>query len=160
MIEILYNGYYLPIMNRERTDGKRTRRDPAATEATGATPPRDDLILPKGVLMKTLALPFQSKRITVSLVTLAVLLSLAFAVFAADAQAKTVRLDGARTTLTTDPGTTTTLFGAGIIPLPIAPTAVVPTADAAKYGFPITGGKVDAKTLAGSIRHSGGLLLA
>jgi len=82
------------------------------------------------------------------------------AVFAADAQAANVRLDGVRTTLTTDPDTTTLLFGAGIIPLPIFPTPVVPTANAAKYSFPVTVGYVDAKTLAGTIRHSGGLLLA
>jgi hypothetical protein len=110
--------------------------------------------------MKTRAISLPSSRIAVGLVTLALLLSLAFAVFASNAQAKTVGLDGVRTTLTTDPGTTTTLFGAGIIPLPIAPTAVTPTADAAQYSFPITGGAVDSKTLAGKIRHSGGLLLA
>jgi hypothetical protein len=82
------------------------------------------------------------------------------AVFTADAQAKSVRLDGVRTTLTTDPATTTLLFSVGVIPLPIAPTPVVPTADAARYSFPVTGGLVDAKTLAGKINHSGGLLLA
>ena len=32
--------------------------------------------------------------------------------------------------------------------------------DAARYTFPVTGGRVDAKTLAGNVRHSGGLLLA
>ena len=78
----------------------------------------------------------------------------------ARAQAATVRLDGMRTTLTTDPATTTLLFTAGIIPLPVWPTPVVPTADAAKYTFPVSGGAVDATTLAGRIRHSGGILLA
>jgi hypothetical protein len=77
-----------------------------------------------------------------------------------NAQAATVRLDGVRTTLTTDPATTTLLFTAGIIPLPVWPTPIVPTADAARYTFPVTGGAVDATTLAGRIRHSGGLLLA
>jgi hypothetical protein len=76
------------------------------------------------------------------------------------AASTTVRLDGVRTTLTTDPATTTLLFTAGIIPLPVAPTSIVPTADAARYTFPVTGGAVNATTLAGSIRHSGGLLLA
>ena len=65
-----------------------------------------------------------------------------------------------RTTLVTDPATTSLLFSVGVIPLPIAPTPIIPTADAAKYIFPVTGGMVDAKTLAGTIRHSGGLLLA
>ncbi len=71
-----------------------------------------------------------------------------------------MKLDGMRTTLTTDPATTSALFGAGIIPLPIAPSSVTPTSDAARYTFPVTTGKVDAKTLAGYIRHSGGILLA
>jgi hypothetical protein len=71
-----------------------------------------------------------------------------------------VHLNGVKTTLTTDPATTNLLFGAGIIPLPVWPTAVAPTADAAMYSFPITGGKVDGTTLAGKIYHSGGLLLA
>jgi hypothetical protein len=87
-------------------------------------------------------------------------LSLLVLVVAPQAQAANVKLDGVRTTLTTDPGTTSALFGAGIIPLPIAPSSVAPTSDAARYTFPITGGKVDATTLAGSIRHSGGILLA
>jgi hypothetical protein len=71
-----------------------------------------------------------------------------------------VNLDGVRTTLTTDPGTTSALFGAGIIPLPMAPSSIAPTSDAARYTFPVTGGRVDAKTLTGTIRHSGGILLA
>jgi len=79
---------------------------------------------------------------------------------AVPARAATVHLNGVRTTLTTDPATTALLFGAGIIPLPVSPTAVTPTAHAASYTFPITGGRVDAKTLVGSIYHSGGLLLA
>jgi hypothetical protein len=96
------------------------------------------------------------------LLGLAVVLCLSMLVLVAapQAQAATVRLDGMRTTLTTDPGTTSALFGAGIIPFPIAPSAITPTSDAARYTFPVTGGKVDAKTLAGTIRHSGGLLLA
>ena len=87
-------------------------------------------------------------------------LSLLVLVAAPQAQAAKVNLDGARTTLTTDPGTTSALFGAGIIPLPIAPSSITPTSDAARYTFPVTSGRVDAKTLAGTIRHSGGILLA
>ena len=91
---------------------------------------------------------------------LAALLSLWLVLFAPPANADTVKLHGVRTTLTTDPGTTTALFAAGIIPLPVAPSWIQPTSDAARYSFPVTGGRVDAKTLAGSIHHSGGLLLA
>jgi hypothetical protein len=96
------------------------------------------------------------------LVGLALVLSLTLLLLVAapGAQAAKVSLDGSRTTLTTDPGTTSALFGAGIIPFPIAPSTITPTSDAARYTFPVTGGKVDAKTLAGVIRHSGGLLLA
>jgi len=101
-----------------------------------------------------------TRRVAPALLALAALLSVWFILAVPSAQAATVRLDGVRTTLTTDPDTTTALFTAGIIPLPVAPSWVRPTADAAKYGFPVTGGRVDAKTLVGSIYHSGGLLLA
>ena len=96
------------------------------------------------------------------LLGLALVLSLSLLVLVAAPQARaaTVKLDGVRTTLTTDPGTTSALFGAGIIPLPIASSSVTPTSDAARYTFPVTAGKVDATTLAGYIRHSGGILLA
>jgi hypothetical protein len=78
----------------------------------------------------------------------------------AQAKAATVHLKGLQTTLTTDPATTGVLFGAGIIPFPVSPSAVSPTAHAARYSFPISGGRVNAATLVGSIYHSGGLLLA
>lgn len=96
------------------------------------------------------------------LLGLALLLALSLLVLVAapQAQAAKVRLDGMRTTLTTDPGTTSALFGAGVIPLPIAPSSITPTSDAARYAFPVTGGRVDANTLAGRITHSGGILLA
>lgn len=111
--------------------------------------------------MKSSSIPIR-RTAGLGIVGLALVLSLSlFLLLAApQAQAAKVGLDGMRTTLTTDPGTTTALFGAGIIPFPIAPSAISPTSNAARYTFAITGGKVDAKTLAGTIRHSGGLLLA
>jgi hypothetical protein len=109
---------------------------------------------------RTIALPSPRSRLALGLLAAALLLTLWLGVFAAGAQAAPLRLDGVRTTLTTNPDTTTLLFGAGVIPLPIWPTPVTPTADAARYSFPVTGGTVDSKTLAGVIRHSGGLLLA
>ena len=87
-------------------------------------------------------------------------LSLLVLVAAPQAQAATLRLDGMRTTLTTNTGTTQALWDEGIIPLPVAPSTVSPTTQAARYTFPITTGRVDAKTTAGFIKHSGGLLLA
>jgi hypothetical protein len=73
----------------------------------------------------------------------------------------TVRLKGDATTLQTDPATTKALISNGILPLPVKPASV----DAAwwhrglslRYAFPITGGRVDATSLAGHINHSGGL---
>lgn len=108
--------------------------------------------------MRSTAVPY--RKAGLALLVLAALMSLWLVFVTPRAEAATVRLDGVRTTLTTNPTTTTTLFMAGIIPLPVAPTPIVPTASAARYSFPVTGGAVDARTLAGRIFHSGGLLLA
>jgi hypothetical protein len=111
--------------------------------------------------VRALALPARRSSSLLLVATLVAAVSLWLLVaFPAQAKAATVHLNGVRTTLTTDPATTALLFGAGIIPLPVAPTAVAPTAHAASYTFPITGGRVDGKTLVGSVYHSGGLLLA
>jgi hypothetical protein len=112
--------------------------------------------------VRALALPDRrSNGFVLFAATVAAALTLWLVVaFPAQAKAATVHLNGVQTTLTTDPATTALLFGAGIIPLPVWPTAVAPTAHAASYTFPITGGRVNAKTLAGRIYHSGGLLLA
>jgi hypothetical protein len=80
---------------------------------------------------------------------------------AATTSAGTVHLNGVRTTLTTDPATTGVLVSKGILPLPVGPATVAPRFGpdglSLRYGFPITGGRVDAATLAGFINHSGGL---
>jgi len=62
---------------------------------------------------------------------------------------------GGATTLRLDKGAADALQSLGITPSPIDPAAV----RGGGIAFPITGGKVDAKTLAGSITHSGGLAL-
>jgi hypothetical protein len=101
-----------------------------------------------------------------ALVALASVLSLSLLVLvlAPQAQAKKsydkFRAGSGMTTLTTDPATTSLLFGAGIIPLPVAPTTITPTSDAAQYTFPVTYGKLDLSAPSGYIKHSGGLLLA
>jgi hypothetical protein len=99
---------------------------------------------------------------SLGLLGLAIVLALSLFAFVAAPQAKaaTLRLDGMRTTLTTDTSTTQALWDAGIIPLPVAPSTVSAAPAAARYTFPITTGGVDAKTTAGFIKHSGGLLLA
>ena len=75
--------------------------------------------------------------------------------------AGTVHLNGVRTMLTTDPSTTGVLVSNGILPLPVGPATVAPRFGAdglsLRYGFPITGGRADAVTMAGFINHSGGL---
>jgi hypothetical protein len=80
---------------------------------------------------------------------------------AATATTGTVHLNGVRTTLTTDPATTGVLVKNGILPLPVGPAAVGPRFGpdglSLRYGFPITGGRVDPATLAGFVNHSGGL---
>ena len=99
---------------------------------------------------------------SLGLLGLAIVLALSLFVLTAapQAQAATLRLDGMRTTLFTDTGTTQALWDAGIIPLPVAPSTASRPPKPRGYTFPITGGRVDAKTTVGFIRHSGGLLLA
>lgn len=62
---------------------------------------------------------------------------------------------GGNTTLALDPGAASALQSLGIAAAPLAPAR----AGDAGLGFPITGGKVDAASLAGRIRHSGGIAL-
>ncbi|MBJ7329788.1 MAG: hypothetical protein JHC95_07825 [Solirubrobacteraceae bacterium] len=62
---------------------------------------------------------------------------------------------GGETKLALDASTLTALGGLGVSPGIIAPATLAATT----ASFPITGGKVNAKTLAGSIRHSGGISL-
>jgi hypothetical protein len=67
-----------------------------------------------------------------------------------------VRLAGGTTALTLDAGVARALSGAGIAVSPIRPAAVRGGAVA----FPITGGRIDPATAAGTIEHSGGLRIA
>ena len=80
---------------------------------------------------------------------------------ASAAAAPTVHLDGVRTTLWTDPATTKVLLANKIVPLPTRGTGVdvkwTSTGPSIGYRFPISGGHVDAATLAGRINHTGGL---
>jgi hypothetical protein len=101
-------------------------------------------------------------RITrIAAVLLAASLVLPGTAAATGGSAGTVHLNGVRTTLTTDPATTGVLVHNGVLPLPVGPATVAPRFGAhglsLRYGFPITGGRVDAATLAGFINHSGGL---
>ena len=60
------------------------------------------------------------------------------------------------TDLTLDPAAAAALTGLGVAVAPIGPASVTPAGDIA---FPITGGRSDTSTFAGSISHSGGLSL-
>lgn len=72
-------------------------------------------------------------------------------------KAKCLKLKGGETTLALDPATAALLDTAGIRPSPVPPA----TANAdGSLSFPITGGSVNAKNLAGKIKHDGGIRLA
>jgi hypothetical protein len=91
----------------------------------------------------------------------AVLALCALLVLAAPAAAKskkgaTLKLKGGATTLTLDQGAVDALTSLGIAAAPLSPA----TADGADLRFPLTTGRVQAKTLAGTIRHVGGLSLS
>lgn len=90
-------------------------------------------------------------RITVLAVALAAMMAIAIAP-AASAKTLKVKKTGG-TTLKIDASTAEALTSLGVSVAPIKP------AKAAGGGvrFPVTGGKLDSKTLAGNIRHSGGL---
>ena len=66
------------------------------------------------------------------------------------ARPKTIGLTGGATTVTLDPAAAGALQSLGITAAPIG---------ADSLAFPITGGKLDAKTFAGTISHSGGISL-
>ena len=68
-----------------------------------------------------------------------------------------IAFTGGATSLALDPGTAQALTTLGITAAPAAPATANPDGSLA---FAITGGKVDAKSLAGSITHSGGLTLS
>lgn len=100
-------------------------------------------------------------RRSLGLAAAVLLLAVAFLALSTSAQASTLKLAGGYTELTTDPGTTKALVANRILPLPVFPSWVIPTkADgqlALRYRFYITGGQIDSTTLAGEIKHSGGL---
>ena len=95
------------------------------------------------------------------LVPFLALAAIAVAGPAGAAAAPTVRLDGVRTTLWTNPATTQVLLANKIVPLPTWGTGVdvkwTSSGPTIGYRFPISGGHVDAATLAGRINHTGGL---
>lgn len=67
-----------------------------------------------------------------------------------------VELAGGATTLALDSGAAAALASLGVEAAPIVPA----TAASGGLSFPITGGKLDAKSFAGAARHSGGLRLS
>ena len=92
-------------------------------------------------------------------IRLAVLALCALLVAAAPAAAKSkqsLKLSRGATTLTLDTGAIDALASLGIAAAPLSPA----TADGADLAFPITTGRVKQQTLAGKIRHSGGLALS
>ncbi len=72
------------------------------------------------------------------------------------AKPESVKTRGGDTRLTLDPDAAAALTSLGISAAPVGPASAKPDGSLA---FPITGGRVDAKTFAGTIRHSGGIAL-
>ena len=69
-------------------------------------------------------------------------------------------LRGGTTTVTTGPGIATTLLRNGILPLATSPGRQSFGYDGGlntSFAFPVTGGAVDLATLAGTIKHRGGI---
>ncbi len=67
-----------------------------------------------------------------------------------------VELAGGATTLALDSGAAAALASLGVQAAPVDPAS----AAGGGLSFPITGGKLDAKSFAGSVRHSGGIRLS
>jgi hypothetical protein len=90
---------------------------------------------------------------TLALVALA---ALVVAAPAAQAKDRQLQVKGGKTVLKLSPGAADALETLGVAASPIGPAR----GRGARLSFPITGGKLNAKTLAGQIRHSGGIRLA
>ena len=92
---------------------------------------------------------------------IAAVLALALVVAPAQADAsknaKCLKFKGGETTLALDPAIAGLLDSAGIRPSPVPPATANPDGS---LSFPITGGRVNAKNLAGKIKHDGGIQLA
>ena len=80
------------------------------------------------------------------------ILALAAPAFANE-KSTTVHLDGGHTALTLDEGTAGVLADNGVSVAPIDGAE----AEGRTFTFPITGGRVDSETVAGTIEHSGGI---
>ena len=76
--------------------------------------------------------------------------------------APAVHLRGGATAVTTAPGIATALLKNGIVPLatwPGSQSALFPeTGPAARFTFPVTGGRVTVSPLGGKVNHAGGIL--
>lgn len=108
------------------------------------------------------------KRLAVAAAAAGMLLGVAAGTASAATTAKpscpsaTVRLTGGQTSVTTAPGLAGVLLKHGIVPI-----ATLPGSEGAgsgtggvyvRFGFPVTGGRVDLAKLTGAIDHSGGIL--
>ena len=94
-----------------------------------------------------------TRPVRTAVLALCALLLLAAPAAAKSKKGATLKLKGGATTLTLDKGAADALASLGIAAAPLAPA----TADGADLRFPLTTGRVKAKTLAGKIRHVGGL---
>jgi hypothetical protein len=91
-----------------------------------------------------------------ALALVAALAALVVAAPTAQAKDRQLKVKGGKTVLKLSPGATGALESLGLAASPIRPAR----GRGARLSFPITGGKLNAKTLAGQIRHSGGIRLS
>ena len=97
-----------------------------------------------------------TRLVRTAALALCALLLLAAPAAAKQKHGSTLKLKRGATTLTLDKGAIDALTSLGISAAPLAPAK----ADGAELRFPITNGRVKADTLAGKIRHVGGLQLS
>jgi hypothetical protein len=86
----------------------------------------------------------------------AVVAALGLAAPIAQAGNETLKVTGGQTALNVSKGAVEALNGLGVTASPVGPA----DARGARFEFPIAGGKLNAQTLAGKIRHRGGIRLS
>jgi hypothetical protein len=106
---------------------------------------------------QTASIPGTRSRALLSGAAVVLAIALAAMLVPTAADAAKVKVKGGKTSLALDPDVAALLDSAGIAPSPISPARVNANGS---LGFPITGGRVNSKTLAGRIKHSGGIRLA
>src|SRR6476620_8274618 len=101
-------------------------------------------------------------RVLLTTIAAVVLACVTFVAPSTAGAATVVDLAAGTTSVTSSPGVTAALLRNGILPLPPGGASeglvLQPGGLGVKASFPVTGGSVDADTLAGTVTHKGGLV--